>query len=531
MSLGTGAEVGKLRHRRLPGLSMRRDASFLLVARVVSAFTTVLVLALIARVRTQEELGVVALGLTLSLALAVLPEAGLTSLFIYDSATEPARTGHMLGSLLLLRAVSLPLTALALGVIVAVAYPDHALTMMVIAIGPALQQISELGRSVFIARGRMAVASAHSIAENLAWAGAIAAGIALGTSLDVMFAAAALAVIVCMLAVFALAALLEGVLPGPPTRPDLASIVSRAGSFAAFSALAVVGARMDTFLIGLMLPGGVAVAGAYYAIARLVAAAEYVPDAVSRAIYPTLVREQAMHPGAPSSVLARTLRDMVALGIAIPFGFALVGRALIELIYGPDLTSYAWLFIAFGVAMPFRYVGFVFGVAATSAGLQGRRARAMAVAVAISLGLNVILLPTIGVAGALVAGIAGWLANCLLLSSDVFRTFGPVLSVRDLGRPSAVALVAFLCGLGIGAIIPGLTGELSGERSLPRSSCSRHSTGNVGFRPPRGEGRDAPNNRRARRIRWLEMEDWAVLGSVDPLHLIKAATAAKRMPS
>ena len=439
---------------------MTRDAGFLLVGRLFSAFTTVIVLALIARVRTEEELGVVALGLTLSLALAVLPEAGLTSLFIYDSATEPARTGRLLSSLLVLRAVALPLVALVLGLIVVVAYPDHALTIMIIAVGPALQQVSELGRSVFIARSRMAVASAHSIAENLAWAGAIAAGVALGASLDVMFAAAAMAVAICVLAIFGLVTLLEQVRPERPTRSELASLVRRTGPFASFSTLAVVGARMDTFLIGLLLPGGIAVAGAYYAIARLVAAAEYVPDAASRAIYPQLVRHRAEAPGRSSAVLARTLRDMVSLGIAIPFGFALVGYALIGLIYGPDLTSYTWLFIAFGVAMPFRYVGFVFGVAVTSAGLQRKRAEAMAIAVAIALGLNVLLLPTIGIAGAVVAGIAGWLANCVLLGSDVFRTFGRVLSVRDIGRPLVIAVIAFLGGLAVRFIVPGMIGDL-----------------------------------------------------------------------
>ena len=215
-----------------------------------------------------------------------------------------------------------------------------------------------------------------------------------------------------------------------------------------------------------------------------VAAAEYVPDAVSRAIYPTLVRQRAEESGAPSSVLARTLRDMVALGIAIPFGFALVGYALIELIYGPDLASYAWLFIAFGLAMPFRYVGFVFGVAVTSAGLQRKRARAMAIAVALSLALNVILLPTIGVAGAVVAGIAGWLANCLLLGADVFAVFGRVLSVRDLGRALAVASLGFLRWTRRQESRPRMPGDLIPERYLPRSSSSsRYSTGGVALSP------------------------------------------------
>ena len=56
---------------------MRLNAIFLLVGRVVSAITTVLVLAIMARARSADDLGVVSLGLTVSLALAVLPEACL----------------------------------------------------------------------------------------------------------------------------------------------------------------------------------------------------------------------------------------------------------------------------------------------------------------------------------------------------------------------------------------------------------------------------------------------------------------------
>jgi hypothetical protein len=69
--------------------------------------------------------------------------------------------------------------------------------------------------------------------------------------------------------------------------------------------------------------------------------------------------------------------------------------------------------------MPFRYVGMIFGFALTSADLQGRRLRALTVAVVVSLGLSIVLLPAIGVAAALVAGVAGWVTNCLLLSPDI----------------------------------------------------------------------------------------------------------------
>jgi O-antigen/teichoic acid export membrane protein len=86
-----------------------RDAGFLFIGRVVSALTTVIVLAIIARTSSLEDLGVVALGLTVGLALAVLPEAGLTALFVYDIAGHPERTGRLLGAMLVIRAVALPL--------------------------------------------------------------------------------------------------------------------------------------------------------------------------------------------------------------------------------------------------------------------------------------------------------------------------------------------------------------------------------------------------------------------------------------
>jgi O-antigen/teichoic acid export membrane protein len=441
---------------------VNRDAGFLFIGRVVSAITTVLVLAIIARTSSLEELGVVALGLTVSLALAVLPEAGLTALFIYDIAGNAERTGRLLGAMLAIRAVALPVVFVAISILVALAYPDVASTIMIIALGPALQQVSELARSVFIARRRMAIASAHSIVENIAWAGAIAIGVTTGTTIDAAFAAAAVVVTLSAIGAFGLVALLEHVRPEVPSRSDISGILGQAGPFTAFSTLAVVAARMDTILIGLLLPGGIAVAGAYYTVARLAAAAEYLPEAVSRAIYPSLVRHVADDPPRATAILAMATRDLLAVGVAIPFGFAVVGGWLIGVLYGADFARFDWLLIGFGLAMPFRFVGMVFGFALTSADLQARRLRALTVAVVVSLGLSIVLLPAIGVAGALVAGVAGWVTNCVLLSPDILRTFGRVLQIYDVVLATAVAAIGFACAILVRSILPSPAGELVG---------------------------------------------------------------------
>lgn len=438
---------------------MRRDASFLLLGRVVSAITTVLVLAIIARTRSADDLGVVGLGLTVSLALAVLPEAGLTALFIRESAKDPARMGRLLGAMIAIRLVALPLGFVAISAIVVVAYPQHARTIMLVAIGPALQQIAELARAVFIARQRMAVAGAHTIVENVAWAAAVALCLGKGADLDIAFSAAAAAVLVSAVAAFALVLGLARVRPETPSVGEVRLLLRQGRPFAAFSTVAVVGARMDTFLIGLLLPQGIAVAGAYYAVTRLVAVAEYVPDAVSRAVYPRLSRHYAKEPERAAATLAAATSELLALGIAIPFGFALVGWWLIGLLYGPDFTAYTWLFVAFGMAMPFRYLGFIFGVALTSAELQARRTRALAIAVGISLILNIILIPTIGIAGALVAGVANWVITCVLIVPDVERIFGRLLFARELVRYLGLAILAFLVGMIVRAAVGSPLGD------------------------------------------------------------------------
>jgi O-antigen/teichoic acid export membrane protein len=109
--------------------------------------------------------------------------------------------------------------------------------------------------------------------------------------------------------------------------------------------------------------------------------------------------------------------------------------------------------------MPFRYLGFIFGVALTSAHQQARRVRVLAIAVAISLVLNVALIPSIGITGALIGVVAGWVVTCLLMVPDVDRIFGRVISARDIVGFLALAVVAFLAGLAVRALVGGELGD------------------------------------------------------------------------
>jgi O-antigen/teichoic acid export membrane protein len=190
---------------------MSRDALVLFVARVISAFSTVAVLAIVARLGDPVALGIVALGLTIGLALAVFSEAGLTALLIREVARDPDRSGTVLTAILLTRAVALPAVLLIAGLFLANTYPADAALILLVALGPAIQQVGELARSVFIARKRIPVASAHSIVENVAWLSAIAIGVSTGSDLAMSFTAAAAAVVLIDIGAFVLLRAVLGV--------------------------------------------------------------------------------------------------------------------------------------------------------------------------------------------------------------------------------------------------------------------------------------------------------------------------------
>ena len=143
-------------------------------------------------------------------------------------------------------------------------------------------------------------------------------------------------------------------------------------------------------------------------------------------------------------------------------GIVLIGGTVLGLIYGDAVRAFDWLLLGFGLAMPFRYLGMLFGFALTSADRQTSRLVALAISVVVSLVLSLWLLPTIGIAGALLAIVTGWLVNCLLVSRDILTTFGRVLVPGDVVRGAIVDAVAFAIGILIGSVVPGTAGELIG---------------------------------------------------------------------
>lgn len=425
---------------------MTSNALILLAARIIAAATTLVALALVARLRTPEDLGVVALGLTFGLALAIIPEAGMTALFIREVVRAPSRTPRLLGAMLVIRSATLPGVTVIVGVLALLLLGDAALVVLVVALGPGIQQVGELARATFVAHGRIPVASVHTIAENLAWLGVITAALYSGQSLLVAFLLADATLVGVEIIGFAVISVLLRLPIVLPARADVDGLLRQAAPFAGFGAIAVVALRSDTIFVGGLLAGGLATVGAYYAASRIAAAGEYVSEAVGRSVYPEMARHHPHRPDLVADLLREALDRVVPLGVLIAFGFALFGETIMVGVYGPAYSGYGMLLAGLGAVLPVRFIATLSGVGLTSIDAQWLRTVVLGMGVASSIVVYFILIPRIGVTGAIAGMFAAWTPIAVTHIVILNRRLGRLLTWPSIFRAFAFGAVAYVAG-------------------------------------------------------------------------------------
>lgn len=433
---------------------MTANAGFLLLARVVSAATTVLVLAIVGRTLGADALGVVGVGFAIGAIAAVLSDLGSTSLFVREAARRADRAGSLLLAALAIRIVTVPIVIAGAWLVATVAFPASVPTIVLVAGGLVAQQAAEATRFVFLARQRMSVSAAHVIVENVGWAVAIGAILATGGGLPAAFSAGALVLTASIGVGLALAWRLAGVRPRRLSRAAIGELIGQARPFVAFNVLGIAYSRIDTLLVGLLAPvGALAAAGAYFASARLVAAFEYLPDAVSRAIFPELSKRAVDAPATAAPLLGRAARSLLVVAVPVPGLLLVVAPWLMPTLFGADIEGQAWVAAALAVVVPIRSIGYLYGMALTSTDRQGRRALAAACGLATVVILDVVLIPPFGIAGAVVGATVASLVVVGLYGREVSLRIGSVgLDPTTIGLAIGAAVVA--TGVGLLALGP-----------------------------------------------------------------------------
>jgi O-antigen/teichoic acid export membrane protein len=434
----------------------------LLAARLASAATTLIVLALVSRLRGAEALGEIGIGFATGSIGAVISDLGIASLLVREVARRPGVAGPFLTTGLAVRLVTLPVTLLGAWLVAGVIAPASAWVVVLAAAGLVGQQTAELTRAVFIAHQRMTVSSAHGIIENLLWLAVMAGGLLAGWSLELTLLAALAVWVGSVLAGFLLVRLLLGVTPARPSRARVLDMVRLAAPFAGFAVVGIAYSRLDPLLIGLLVSGpALATAGAFFAAARLIAAFEYLPDAVSRAIYPELSRRTADQADRVVPLLGSAAGVLLAMGAAVPVVLIPAGSWLMGVLFGDTAARDGWVLGALALAVPIRYLGYLFGVTLTSADAQTRRLLAALGALGFVVAVDVAGIPLVGLAAPVVATIGGASIVLALYAAFVRRRFGGTgIRLGDALAAAVAATAGTGAGLAARTVVPDLLAAL-----------------------------------------------------------------------
>lgn len=418
---------------------MNRNAAYLLGARLISAGTTLVLLAYVGHTQGGAALGVAGVGLAMGALLSAITDAGTASLLIREGAREPRDLGRLLVGMTLWRLIALPVAASALWFVIHATISTRPDAVFLVALGLAVQQFAELTRAVFIARQEMHVSSLHSAAENVTWLLATAGMLAAGTSLEAAFAGGLAVFIVSTLVGVALT-YAYGVRMEIPVLSDLRRLLREAAPFAAFMIVGVAYSRIDALLVGALIPvGALAAAGAYFSAARLLAGLEYIPEAISRASYPRLAKAFQMGTDRLAAELRPDVAFLIIVGLPIPFVMFIGGSWLMTGVFGPDVGPYAWLVVPLSAVLPLRFLAHLFGMALTSTDAQVRRVIAVLAALGLVLILDVIFIPRIGVAGAVLGSITASSVVFLVYLTQVLERTGALALLPLVVRCLAVA--------------------------------------------------------------------------------------------
>jgi O-antigen/teichoic acid export membrane protein len=437
-----------------------RNAALLLAARLVSAVTTVAVLVIVSRFRGAEALGLVAIGLAAGAILAALTEAGLTRMLIREAARDPAVGGQMFGTMLVTRLVTIPLALGLTWVVMIGLLGEGAAIVWLAAAGLVVQQLADLPRAVLLTYKRVGLLAAHSMLENILWLAVMTWVLASGGSLEAAMIAGVTTFGLSVIVGFILVWRSLRIRPSLPPLSTARRITVDAVPFTLLSLLTIIATRIDTLLIGALVPtGGLVAAGAYYASARLLAAFEYLPDAIGRLLLPELSRAHGQDLGMLRRTTLTATRFLILTGTPIPFGLVVFGPWLLVTIFGDHIGDHAWLLIALGALVPLRFLYLLFGTLLTSVGSHWRRAAAVGVAVALVVAINVALLPRIGVAGAVIGAAVGTIAVLALFTRGVQHAVGPLPFVRPVTQALIGSVAAMAVGLGVRVWLADATGR------------------------------------------------------------------------
>lgn len=157
--------------------------------------------------------------------------------------------------------------------------------------------------------------------------------------------------------------------------------------------------RIDIVMLGLL--SGDAEVGFYFTAARVLEASFIIPHVVMLVVFPRLARL-----GGVRTLLGKTLTALGLSGILAAMALAATGRWIVPHFYGAAWARTGEILVLLSFAAPAVFLGYVLTQALVAEDLQERYLVVAVIGLTLNVGLNLVLIPIFGGAGAAGATVA-----------------------------------------------------------------------------------------------------------------------------
>lgn len=334
---------------------------------------------------------------------SILVEFGLNSLVTREVARRPEEATRYLANAALIKT---GLWAIAFAVVAVVVRlgsypPETRIAVTVLAVGTLLTALDTLVTAVLQATDRARWVAASSLFEKAWYVGLGAAVLLLGYGVVavawvILFAAVAKLV----LDLAWLRRLSHRVRLHSPWRGlEIAWLFRRAVPFFSMLFFGAIYFRMDVLIMSLLAND--ATVGHYGAAYRLFETTDLVPEAVMFALFPVFCRLSSRDDESLRMTAQKGMNILVLLGVPVATGVCVLADKIIGVLYGTGQYESSVLVLRIlAVAIALMYVNGSFTQLLIATDRQRRLVVTAAVAAIVNVGMNLVLIPRLGAAGA-----------------------------------------------------------------------------------------------------------------------------------
>lgn len=424
------------------GSRILANTGYRTLAELGSKVATLALYVVLARRVGTTQFGAYTLAVSLVTIATALGAFGQDVVLTREVARERPRVHDLFANTFLMRlALSLPIVLLVLGVGSVAGLDEQTRVVgLLLGLGVVADVLTNVCFAIYQAHERFGLLALVLIAQR--WLTAIfgIGGLALGGGIETVafvYLVAALGALVLSIAL-----LLRRIVV-PRWEVDFSSwlpLFKVAAPIGLTAAFYIVIARADAALLAAYKPESVV--GEYGAAYRLVEGTLFIAWSVTAGAFPAFSRAAPTAAVGENVLLARTVKLAFAPSLLVAVVAGVFADPLIRVLFGVDFAGSASALALLAPAIALYPLGFVVSYWLVARDRQGVLIAVYAGAAALNVALNVLLIPSLSLAGAALAVSVSQLAIAVAVSVYSYRERGRVRLMRTLGGSVAAAIVA-----------------------------------------------------------------------------------------